>query len=297
MTETHTSPHYTPWTASRLVGFDLETTSANPREARIVTAAIISIDPNDPSDVREADWLANPGVEIPAEAAAVHGITTERAQAYGLNPAEVTAKLIEILTYEVNNGGVLVAMNAAYDFTVLHHEALRYGLPPLDPRPVIDPLVLDRQVDPYRRGKRTLTHLCTLYGVTLDDAHSAGADAKAAVDVALRLAGQYPEQLRGTAAELHASQVLWRRDQALGLQDYLRRSDPDAVVETAWPVLPDLTHESTADPIRERAEEYADHFRWDTENKATIRESDLVDLLMIVIKDIQSSSKSPLPAT
>lgn len=221
----------------RLVGFDLETTSANPHEARIVTAAITSIDPADPQAARVADWLVNPDMEIPEEAAAIHGVSTEKAIAEGVMIQEALPQIIAILEYEMSNGAVLVAMNAAYDFTVLQAEALRNGVGVLYPAPVVDPMVLDRRVDTYRAGKRTLSHLCLHYGVTLDDAHSAGADAKAAVEVALSLAKRYP-QLRMDPDHIHESQVMWRREQALDLQAYLRRRNPNAIVDTEWPVLP-----------------------------------------------------------
>lgn len=64
--------------ASRMLSFDLETTSANPLHARIVTSALVRIDGR---DVTATETLADPGVEIPAEAARVHGISTEKARA------------------------------------------------------------------------------------------------------------------------------------------------------------------------------------------------------------------------
>lgn len=233
-----TSPHIASntWNHRRLVGFDLETTSVMPHEARIVTASIVSIDPADSGSTREANWLINPGIEIPAEASAVHGVSTEKARAEGVPTQEAVAQIIAILEYEVSNGAVLVAMNAPYDFTVLQSEALRHELPVLEPHPVVDPMVLDRRVDTYRAGKRTLTHLCALYGVILDDAHSAAADAKAAVEVALSLAERY-SALQITPEDLHEKQKIWKAEQAADLQGYLRRKNPQAFVDPAWPVM------------------------------------------------------------
>ena len=48
--------------ASRMLAFDLETTSANPKEARIVTSALVRIDGR---DVQKVEHLADPGIEIP----------------------------------------------------------------------------------------------------------------------------------------------------------------------------------------------------------------------------------------
>ena len=49
--------------------------------------------------------------------------------------------------------------------------------------PVFDPYVIDRVRDPYRRGKRNLGALCKHYGVRLDNAHEATADATAAASL------------------------------------------------------------------------------------------------------------------
>ncbi|GDY61930.1 hypothetical protein SAV14893_013230 [Streptomyces avermitilis] len=72
------------WHEQLLIGFDLETTGTDPREARIVTGAVIEVKGQEPVGRRE--WLADPGVEIPADAVAVHGITNERAAAEGGPP-------------------------------------------------------------------------------------------------------------------------------------------------------------------------------------------------------------------
>jgi DNA polymerase III epsilon subunit-like protein len=69
------------WWQGRMAAFDLETTAAIPEEARIVTAALALVRRREPTET--TTWLADPGIEIPEEAAEVHGITTERAQAEG----------------------------------------------------------------------------------------------------------------------------------------------------------------------------------------------------------------------
>ena len=57
------------WHRELLVGFDLETTGTDPREARIVTGAVIEVRGGEPIGRRE--WLADPGVPIPEDAVAV----------------------------------------------------------------------------------------------------------------------------------------------------------------------------------------------------------------------------------
>lgn len=225
------------WHTRRRIGFDVETTSRDPRTARIVSAALVEFDagPDGGQSVRTREWLVNPGVEIPAETTAIHGISTERAVAEGQPAAEAVAQLAGALTAEFEAGTPVVVMNAPYDLTVLREEAMRHGVGFPDPRPVIDPLVIDKQVDRYRRGKRRLGDLCDVYEVLLDDAHSAAPDAKAAVEVADCLARKYP-QLQIPAEELHDLQVAWKAGQAADFQAFLRRTKPDAVISPAWPL-------------------------------------------------------------
>jgi DNA polymerase-3 subunit epsilon len=114
---------------------------------------------------------------------------------------------------------------------------VRHGVEPLrDTGPVIDPLVIDKAVDTYRRGKRTLSVAAEHYGVALDDAHDAGADAIAAGRVAQAIAGRYADQLDIPVLDLHDRQVDWSRVQAESFQDYMRRTrDPAFTSSGAWP--------------------------------------------------------------
>lgn len=221
-----------PWWERPLVGFDLETTGPDPETARIVTACVVVDEPGQEPVVM--NWLVDPGVEIPEGAAAVHGVTTEHAREQGQPARAAIGRILEVLRAQA---GPLVAFNAPYDFTVLDREARRYGLASLDPSPVIDPFVLDKRVDPYRRGKRTLTACSAHYGVQLDNAHSADADAFAAVQIARAIGWRLPHP-PADARVLHAAQVTWRRQQSASLQDYLRRQDPTVVVNGSWPVHP-----------------------------------------------------------
>ncbi|MFD7888761.1 exonuclease domain-containing protein, partial [Streptomyces albidoflavus] len=72
------------WHRELLIGFDLETTGTDPREARIVTAAVIEVADGERRGHRT--WLADPGIPIPAGATAVHGITDARGAPPGAPP-------------------------------------------------------------------------------------------------------------------------------------------------------------------------------------------------------------------
>ncbi len=216
--------------------FDLETTGVDVETSRVVSAHVGIIGPGGASlDSRQ--WLADPGVEIPAQATAVHGISTERARAAGRPAIEVIAEIISAIGGIFDRGLALVVYNAPYDLTLLNREARRHNIAPLRlPAPIVDPLVIDKAVDRFRKGKRTLESAAVTYGVELADAHDAGADAIAAGRVAQALGLRYADQLPGTAAELHQLQIGWCREQATSFQDYMRRErDPGFTAAGGWP--------------------------------------------------------------
>ena len=228
----------TSWSMNPRAAFDLETTGKDPRTARIVTASIVIVDESGTvADTHE--WLADPGVEIPEEAAAIHGISTAHARENGRDSDVVTAEVGAVLATLFENNIPVIAFNASYDFTVLANEARRHNLTQITAAPVIDPFICNKHVDKFRRGSRTLVALCEEYGIKLDDAHTSAADAEATLRLADALAAKY-SALRVDVKELHQAQVEWAREQAADFQAYLRRAkDPAAVIEGDWPVLPE----------------------------------------------------------
>jgi DNA polymerase-3 subunit epsilon len=231
----------TAWWEGPLVAFDLETTGPDPEDARIVTAHASLVEADGTAEDR-LDLLVDPGVQIPAGATAVHGVTTERARAEGVPAADGVAMVARALGAWQDQGIPLVAFNAYYDFTVLDRECTRYGLDRFVPAVVVDPFVLDKQLDRYRKGKRTLAACCEVYGVTLDDAHEASADAIAAVHVVRAMGARAPFP---PAERLHAAQIGWRAEQCAYLADYFARQGKPQDVRGEWPVLPVLETSET----------------------------------------------------
>lgn len=225
------------WHERGLLAFDLETTGPDPMTARTVTWAVAGVNP-DGSVAFSRGGIVNPGVEISADAAAIHGITTEKARAKGVKPETYLDTIKGILDYFPDLP--VVGFNVIYDLTILVREAVMFDYLDLaahvrNDRPVIDALVLDKAVDKWRKGSRRLQPTCELYEIALDDWHSAEADCVASARLAQAIAGRYPE-LRCGADELHQRQVKWRAEQAAGLEAYLRRKDKTAVVDRGFPV-------------------------------------------------------------
>lgn len=218
--------------ASRMLAFDLETTSANPKNARIVTSALVRIDGR---DVQKVEHLADPGIEIPQAATDVHGITTERAQAEGRPHEEVLKDTVDAIKAAWDDGLTLIVYNAAFDLTVLRSLTGDFTVT----GPVFDPYVIDRVSDKWRKGKRTLGAVCEHYGVELGNAHEATADALAAARVAWKQVRQYyPNLAQMDANELMEFQaVKWYEDR-IAFKKYLEGKGRDASdVSTAWPMI------------------------------------------------------------
>ncbi|WP_062380530.1 exonuclease domain-containing protein [Demequina pelophila] len=231
------------WLDETMVGFDTETTGVRTAHDRIVTAAIIT---RRGKEVSTRTWLIDPGVEIPEAAAAVHGITTEHARAHGAAPAQALEEIAAVLAATLAEGSPLVAFNAQFDITILETELARHGLPSLasrlparEIRPVIDPLVLDRKLDRYRKGKRKLIDLCTLYAVPVvaDDLHAADADVLATLELVHALAAAYPVMTQTPLDSIHDLQVAAYRDWAVKFGAWLKsKGTTDDLPDPRWPL-------------------------------------------------------------
>ncbi|AZA11263.1 3'-5' exonuclease [Corynebacterium gerontici] len=217
---------------TKVLSFDLETTSADPFEARIVTSALVRIDAQ---GAHPTELLANPGVPIPEAASKVHGISTEYAREHGKPHEEVLRTTIDAIRRAWEEGYTLVVYNAAYDLTVLNQ---------LEPSfyvtgPVFDPFVIDKVLDPYRKGKRTLSDVCEHYQVRIDNAHEATSDALAAARVAWKQAKHnYADQIGAMSLEeLMEFQAVKYFEAQQGFKEYLDKQQRDSSnVNTSWPM-------------------------------------------------------------
>ncbi|MDX2954548.1 exonuclease domain-containing protein [Streptomyces caniscabiei] len=235
----------------RRLAWDTETTGPNPVEDRIVTAAIVVRGGN--REPRDFSYLINPGIDIPEAATAVHGITTEKAKTDGEDPRaaldSIAGRLVDAITW----GMPVVAFNQSFDWTILHHDLIRNGLPTVEerldsePLTLIDPHVIDKQVDKYVKGTgaRKLKPTSERYGVELTDWHTAEADALAALLIAEAQFDRYPQLNSMGPTQLFAAQKAWRAEQQAGLQQWFRTrataeqgGDPNKVIDGSWPLIP-----------------------------------------------------------
>jgi DNA polymerase-3 subunit epsilon len=281
------------WHEGTIAAFDTETTGINPAEDRIVTAAVVYLTPGQrPRPIR---WVIDPQVDIPDEAAAVHGWTNQRlaetigrpggalrAMADSTGKTVTTtiprdAALFEIAAHlgaTIGRDQAVLVHNAAYDLTLLEHETIRHGIDPLSSRPkgirgVVDPMVIEKAHDPYRKncyrapgcntetkhhecggcrgGKhrcggcgvtdKTLTSLCTHYGIRHGGAHDAAADAIAAARLMRRLLEGWPQMAAWKLGTLHEHQVTWRRQQMDSLREWFDKNGVEHDgCDPGWPL-------------------------------------------------------------
>jgi DNA polymerase-3 subunit epsilon len=230
----------TAWHEGPLLGFDTETTGTDVWGDRIVTAALV-YKPGFHEEPIRYEFMIDTGEEIPEGATKIHGITTEMMRDQG-KPAVQVLSEINLLIHEFTTvkSATLVAYNAPYDLTLLREDSLRAGAtvaPQLGLTPVLDPWVIDKQTDKYRKGKRNLSTTAESFGIDSTGAHGALADVIMTMRVAYKLAAKFPK-LQVPAETIHGWQVTWKAQQNADYQSYLRKSKPDAVVDGAWPIEP-----------------------------------------------------------
>lgn len=135
----------------------------------------------------------------------------------------------------------LVVFNAAYDMSMLIAESPVSRLSvELQRFPVIDPMVIDRQLDRYRKGKRRQTDLARLYTTLpdeiLDNAHDAAVDCRILANVAVGVLEEF-RLIDEDPWSLHNRQIAWAEQQKTS---YARWKGIDLSAEQGWPVRRDI---------------------------------------------------------
>jgi DNA polymerase-3 subunit epsilon len=230
------------WAMGEVLGFDFETTGVDRFNDVPVSYALVTVVAGEL--VAAKSGLINPGREIPAGATRVHGITSERARAEGLPLKDAIEMVSDAVVSASERGVPLAGMKLDYDLTILDTQCRRLSGSGLHERgwnrPVLDAVVLDRHFDRFRKGSRTLGALCAHYGVKLENAHDALADAMASVRVVIALADRFRELGDADAGTLHDAEIGWHREWAEGYDEW-RSGQGMAPMDRRdfiWPVAP-----------------------------------------------------------
>lgn len=166
--------------------FDLEATGTNVAKDRIVEISILKVFPN--GNKESKTWLVNPGVPIPKEVVAVHGITDEKVA------NEPTFSELAPRVYEMIKGCDIAGYNSnRYDIPLLAEEMLRAGID-FDMKNM---LAIDVQTIFHKMEQRTLSAAYKFYcGKTLEGAHSAAVDTEATYEVLKSQLDHYEGELQ-----------------------------------------------------------------------------------------------------
>ena len=163
--------------------FDLETTGTNVAKDRIVEISVLKIFPN--GNKESKTWLVNPGVPIPPEVVAVHGISNEKVA------NEPDFKTLSKEVYAMIKDCDLGGFNSdRFDIPLLAEEMLRADID-FDMKNTV---AIDVQTIFHKMEKRTLGAAYKFYcDKELTDAHSAEADTNATYEVLLSQLDRYPD--------------------------------------------------------------------------------------------------------
>lgn len=228
------------WHQGDLLGFDLETTGVERFRDVPVSMALVRVRAG---RVVACDRrLIDPGRDIPAESVAVHGITTAEARRRGIPLEQALTVVADALLAAGARRLPVCGMRLDFDLTMVDNLCRRNGGSGLVARgwrgPVLDCSVIDRQLDQRRPGPRTLGDLCAHYGVELEQAHDAGSDALASVEVLRAMAARFPLLAAAPATLLHRWQISWHRQWATSFSRWRQGQGlaPLGHDELAWPV-------------------------------------------------------------
>jgi DNA polymerase-3 subunit epsilon len=219
------------WHVAPLASLDFETTGIDPATDRVLSYALLGDRGTDLCGLIDA------GVEIPEASAAVHGLTAE-ALAGAPKPPEAIAGIVAWVQDLIDREIGLVVYNAAYDLTMLRAEAERWGVeqPDWHRLLVVDPFVIDWGIQRGELGPRRLTDVAAYYGVSLDNAHDASSDARAARDIADEIGMRHLAVATGTLADLMDRQRVWFADRADDWNAYARKVGRSLDDPRGWPL-------------------------------------------------------------
>ena len=172
-----------------LVVFDIESTGVNARQDRIVELAAIRIEPD--GTETEKCWLLNPGVPIPPETTAIHGISDEM-----VKDCPTFADKAEDIAAFFKDCDLSGFNSDRFDVPCLEEEFARVGMN----FGACDRRHVDVQRIFHKREPRDLTAAVRFYcGRDHVGAHGAGADARATLDVLKAQLEKYGDLPKTTA--------------------------------------------------------------------------------------------------
>ncbi|HYW95926.1 MAG TPA: 3'-5' exonuclease [Bacteroidales bacterium] len=173
-----------------VIFFDLETTGINVANDRIVELSYLKVDLQ--GNEKGKTYLINPGIPIPPQSTAIHGITDE-----DVKDAPTFTEIAKNLAYEFEGCDLAGYNSNKFDIPLLAEEFIRSEVDiDLSKRKFIDVQVIFMKME-----QRTLSAAYQFYcNKNLDGAHSAEADTHATYEVLQAQLDRYSELKNDMAA-------------------------------------------------------------------------------------------------
>jgi DNA polymerase-3 subunit epsilon len=154
---------------ARFAVIDTETTGLDPARDRVVSLAVVPIDGGAVRQERSVHILIDPGVPIPQQSTAIHGIADADVRGAPDLPAALRMAAPDLADR------IVVGHNLPFDLAFLS----RSGFAPAQ---TLDTRAISRVLWPQRRSRHSLDALAARVGVTPRDRHTALGDAVATAE-------------------------------------------------------------------------------------------------------------------
>lgn len=166
-----------------LVFFDLETTGINIVKDRIIEISYVKVHPNGKEEIKTR--RVNPGMPIPPESTAIHGITDE-----DVKDCPTFKEIAKSLAAQIEGCDLAGYNSNRFDIPLLAEEFLRAGVDiDLNRRKFVDVQTIFHKME-----QRTLAAAYRFYcEKNLENAHTAEADTLATYEVLKAQLDRYPE--------------------------------------------------------------------------------------------------------
>lgn len=202
----------------REIVLDTETTGMDPVDGhKLVEIGCVELENHMPTGKTYHQYI-NPERDVPAEAAAVHGLTEERLKSeptFG----EIVGDFLDFL----GDDSKLIIHNAVFDMKFINAELKTFGFPNVDNKRVIDTLMMARQKFPG--SPANLDALCRRFQIDNSNRtlHGALLDSELLAEVYLELLGGRQRQLLG-ALNTEATQKPSGQEKAIRVERTYREA-------------------------------------------------------------------------
>ena len=211
----------------KIVTFDVETDGVDFDSSHILSWGLKS---DKESTYEEIDW----GIDIPEEITAINGFTKE-SLAGKEDPATSIKKLYNLLVSYSREGYAINGFNINFDINMLYGNVkMVTGSVPGKFKNIVDPFVIDKEFNKYRKGKRNLSTLSEIYGINVsaDNLHNAMYDVELTHDLFQVMHDQYLKSY--DAKDLYANMKYWYEAQSKSLHEYFISKGQESNVVLNW---------------------------------------------------------------